>query len=91
MFFWLILFPTAFLPENGLKKFLCRQAFIKEKLAKDIDFHLQEESRLFYVGMTRAKELLYFTGADYYGTGKRMKKLSPFVLRSFAALQAKKT
>ena len=32
---------------------------IKEKLAKDIDFHLQEERRLFYVGMTRAKELLF--------------------------------
>jgi len=60
---------------------------IKENLAKDIDFHLQEERRLFYVGMTRAKELLYFTGADYYGTGKRTKKLSPFIYDAIPSLQ----
>ncbi|MCL6096183.1 MAG: ATP-dependent helicase [Patescibacteria group bacterium] len=52
---------------------------IKEKLPKNVDFHLDEERRLFYVGMTRAKELLYFTAADFYGTGKRTKKLSPFI------------
>ena len=40
------------------------------------DYHLQEERRLFYVGMTRAKEQLFFTAADYYGEGKREKKLS---------------
>src|SRR5258706_3462102 len=40
---------------------------IKEKLIENIDFHLQEERRLFYVGMTRAKEVLYFTASDYYG------------------------
>ncbi len=65
-------------------------ALIKEKLVKNVDFHLQEERRLFYVGMTRAKELLYFTGADYYGGGKRMKKLSPFVFEAIPQLQAKK-
>ena len=52
---------------------------IKEKLPKNVDFHLEEERRLFYVGMTRAKELLYFTASDFYGTGKRAKKLSPFI------------
>ncbi len=51
---------------------------IKEELPVG-DFHLQEERRLFYVGMTRAKERLYLTAADYYGDGVRQKKISPFV------------
>ncbi|HYK08624.1 MAG TPA: ATP-dependent DNA helicase [Candidatus Eisenbacteria bacterium] len=51
----------------------------KEHLSEDVDFHLQEERRLFYVGMTRAKERLFFTAALFYGEGKRPKKLSPFV------------
>ncbi len=45
------------------------------------DFHLQEERRLFYVGMTRAKEELYFTSAEDYG-GKRLRKVSQFVLEA---------
>jgi len=45
------------------------------------DFHLQEERRLFYVGMTRAKEELYLTSARDYG-GSRARKVSPFVLEA---------
>ncbi|HDT11620.1 MAG TPA: ATP-dependent helicase, partial [bacterium] len=45
------------------------------------DHHLQEERRLFYVGMTRAKKLLYLTWARDYGT-KRLKKISPFILEA---------
>ncbi|MBN2104960.1 UvrD-helicase domain-containing protein [bacterium] len=45
------------------------------------DFHLQEERRLFYVGMTRAKEQLYFTSAADYG-GVRRRKVSQFVLEA---------
>jgi len=56
---------------------------LPEKLIKEItaegDIHLQEERRLFYVGMTRAKEGLYFTSADDYG-GNRKKKLSRFLI-----------
>jgi DNA helicase-2/ATP-dependent DNA helicase PcrA len=40
--------------------------------------HLEEERRLFYVAMTRAKERLYFTSADRYG-GPRERKLSRFL------------
>jgi len=52
---------------------------IKEELPAEANFHLQEERRLFYVGMTRAKEKLYFTASDYYSGGKRIKKISQFV------------
>jgi DNA helicase-2/ATP-dependent DNA helicase PcrA len=53
---------------------------IKEVLPAG-DFHTQEERRLFYVGMTRAKEELYFTSAEDYG-GKRLRRLSQFVLEA---------
>jgi len=46
------------------------------------DFHEQEERRLFYVGMTRACDRLFFTAADYYGEAKREKKLSQFVIET---------
>jgi DNA helicase-2/ATP-dependent DNA helicase PcrA len=56
---------------------------IPDALVKDIlpegDFHLQEERRLFYVAMTRAKKGLYFTSAENYG-GVRKKKISRFLV-----------
>lgn len=63
---------------------------LKEILPENTDFHLQEERRLFYVGMTRAKELLHFTAADFYGAAKREKKLSPFIFESLPNLQVVK-
>ncbi|HVZ11757.1 MAG TPA: ATP-dependent DNA helicase [Patescibacteria group bacterium] len=60
---------------------------IKEKLVEESDFHLEEERRLFYVGITRAKQKLYFTAADFYGTGKRAKKLSPFIFESLPNIE----
>ncbi len=58
---------------------------LPEPLVKDIipegDFHLQEERRLFYVGLTRAKEELYLTSARDYG-GLRPRKASQFVLEA---------
>ncbi|PIR47925.1 hypothetical protein COV06_00800 [Candidatus Uhrbacteria bacterium CG10_big_fil_rev_8_21_14_0_10_50_16] len=45
----------------------------------DGDPFLEEERRLLYVGMTRAKERLYLTSADGYG-GARQKKLSRFMM-----------
>lgn len=50
---------------------------IKEKLPKG-DFHIQEERRLFYVAMTRAKDKLFFTSANDYG-GVKTKKISRFL------------
>ncbi len=45
------------------------------------DFHQQEERRLFYVGMTRARRELYLTSARDYG-GARQRKVSQFVLEA---------
>ncbi|MEE8604388.1 MAG: ATP-dependent DNA helicase [Candidatus Aminicenantaceae bacterium] len=53
---------------------------LKEDLPEG-EKYFQEERRLFYVGMTRAKKLLYLTWAKDYGL-KRLKKVSPFVLEA---------
>ena len=55
-------------------------ALIKEVLPTG-DFHIQEERRLFYVGLTRAKEELYLCSAEDYG-GKRLRKVSQFVFEA---------
>ena len=58
---------------------------IKESLPSG-DYHLEEERRLFYVGMTRAKEKLFLTSADFYGDGVRQKKVSPFVYEALGEI-----
>ena len=45
------------------------------------DHHLAEERRLFYVGMTRAREELVLSWAADYG-GRRSRRLSPFVIEA---------
>jgi DNA helicase II / ATP-dependent DNA helicase PcrA len=45
------------------------------------DAHLQEERRLFYVGMTRARDELVLSHAADYG-GKRVRRVSQFVLEA---------
>lgn len=81
-------FPVVFLinlvnqrfPTNERReKIPLPETLIKEILPEG-DFHAQEERRLFYVGMTRAKDKLYFTVANYYGEGKRERKISQFVV-----------
>jgi DNA helicase-2/ATP-dependent DNA helicase PcrA len=55
---------------------------LPDQLVKEIipegDIHLQEERRLFYVAITRAKEGVFFTSAEDYG-GVRKKKISVFL------------
>ena len=56
---------------------------LPEDMIKDIkpegDIHLQEERRICYVAMTRAKCGLYFTSAQDYGLARK-KKLSRFLV-----------
>jgi DNA helicase-2/ATP-dependent DNA helicase PcrA len=55
-------------------------ALVKETLAGG-DAHLQEERRLFYVAMTRAKDELILTSAADYGTS-RPRKRSRFLVEA---------
>jgi len=50
----------------------------KEKVPEG-DMHLEEERRLFYVAMTRARDGLFLSSAEDYG-GKRRKKPSRFLI-----------
>lgn len=80
-------FPCVFLVNLVTQRFPTRsrkeqipvpQELIKEELPEG-DYNLQEERRLFYVGMTRAKKYLYLCASQYYAEGKTIRKLSPFV------------
>lgn len=82
-------FPAVFLVNLVSDRFPTRargdaievpQKLIRETLPSG-DWHMQEERRLFYVGQTRAKDLLYFSWSRDIG-GKRVKKISPFVLEA---------
>ncbi|MFC1722207.1 PD-(D/E)XK nuclease family protein [Patescibacteria group bacterium] len=53
---------------------------IKESLPSGNE-HIQEERRLFYVGMTRAKKYLYMTMSKSYG-GKRENKPSGYIMET---------
>ncbi len=53
-------------------------ALVREKVVASPDIHLEEERRLFYVAVTRAKDELYLSGAKDYG-GVREKKPSRFI------------
>ena len=83
-------FPVVFLVNLVDARFPTRERHeqipIPDPLIKELlpigDFHLEEERRLFYVGMTRARDFLYLTAAKFYGEGKREKKLSPFVVET---------
>jgi DNA helicase-2/ATP-dependent DNA helicase PcrA len=79
-------FPVVFLVslvEDGFpvraRADLCE---LPPELAREMlpegDHHLQEERRLFYVGMTRAKEELFLCAPRFTG-GKRARKTSRFV------------
>ncbi len=67
---------------------------LPDELIKDIlpsgDFHIEEERRLFYVGMTRAKKELYLTSARDYG-GNRLRKMSQFVYEALELSKEEET
>ncbi len=79
-------FPVVFIVSLIEKKFpwprRSEPIELPDSLIKDVlplgDFHIQEERRLFYVGMTRACDELFLTSAVDYGT-KQARKVSRFV------------
>jgi len=73
-------FPDALINERSSGE----EALPSKELNK---VHMQEERRLFYVGMTRAKKFVYLTWAKDYGL-KRLKKVSPFVLEALDLAKA---
>jgi DNA helicase-2/ATP-dependent DNA helicase PcrA len=82
-------FPVVFLVNLVQEKFPLRRRRDPLELPVDLmkavmptgDYHLQEERRLFYVGMTRARRELFLTNAGDYG-GSRSRKTSLFVLEA---------
>ncbi len=82
-------FPVVFMVGLVVDRFPSRARMeplpLPDALMKDLlptgDFHLEEERRLFYVGMTRAKRDLYLTSGRDYG-GARPRKVSRFVLEA---------
>ena len=82
-------FPVVFMPGLVAGRFPTHSRreplgipleLVKETLPEG-DFQLQEERRLFYVGMTRARDELVLTNATDYGGGIA-RRLSPFVLEA---------
>lgn len=83
-------FPCVFVTNLIVGRFPTRerkeQIPIPQDLIKEIlptgDYHIQEERRLFYVALTRARDFLFLTAAHFYGERKRERKISPFVYES---------
>ena len=82
-------FPVVYMPGLVADRFPARTRpdalalpleLVKETLPEG-DFELQEERRLFYVAMTRARDELILSHAADYG-GARARRISPFVLEA---------
>jgi DNA helicase-2/ATP-dependent DNA helicase PcrA len=83
-------FPIVFLVNLAEERFPTRHRketiSIPEDLIKEIlptgDYHIEEERRLFYVGLTRAKDKVFLSASKFYGEGKRQRKISRFVMET---------
>ena len=82
-------FPVVYLPglvsgrfpAVGRREPLALPIELVNETLPEGDYQLQEERRLFYVGMTRARDELLLTHAADYG-GQRARRVSPFVLEA---------
>jgi DNA helicase-2/ATP-dependent DNA helicase PcrA len=79
-------FPRVFMvalveqrfPRSGRRRALELPDSLLKGVVGGKEGHTHEERRLFFVGMTRARDVLYLSAAEDYG-GKRLRKLSRFV------------
>mgnify|MGYP001574477051 FL=1 len=71
---------------NRKEPFIIPDELIEESLPKG-DYHVEEERRLFYVAITRARENLILTHSDFYD-GKRQWKPSQFIIESLRSGKA---
>ena len=82
-------FPIVFMPGLVAGRFptparresLALPLQLVDETLPDGDYQLQEERRLFYVGMTRARDELILSHASDYGGGMA-RRVSPFVLEA---------
>jgi DNA helicase II / ATP-dependent DNA helicase PcrA len=82
-------FPVVYLPglvagrfpAVGRREPLALPLELVNETLPEGDYQLQEERRLFYVGMTRARDELVLSHAADYG-GQRARRVSPFVLEA---------
>ncbi len=72
---------TGRFPAVGRREPLALPVELVNETLPEGDYQLQEERRLFYVGMTRARDELLLTHAADYG-GQRTRRVSPFVLEA---------
>ncbi len=72
---------TGRFPAIGRREQLALPLALVNETLPEGDYQLQEERRLFYVGMTRARDELVLSHAADYG-GQRARRVSPFVLEA---------
>ncbi|NCU33247.1 MAG: ATP-dependent helicase, partial [Candidatus Moranbacteria bacterium] len=72
------LVERRFPSDNRSERIPVHPALIKEQISGGDNFHIEEERRLFYVGLTRAKEGLFLTSAKNFGAA-REKRPSAFI------------
>jgi DNA helicase-2/ATP-dependent DNA helicase PcrA len=72
---------TGRFPATGRREPLALPVELVKETLPEGDYQLQEERRLFYVGMTRARDELILSHAADYG-GQRARRVSPFVLEA---------
>ncbi|MFZ5365603.1 MAG: ATP-dependent helicase [Patescibacteria group bacterium] len=84
------LVDRKFPPDKRSEAIEIPDALLKIHLAEG-DVHIQEERRLFYVAMTRAKQGLYFSSAQNFGSAQKRKPSRFLIELGYAAKAPEKS